>query len=95
MKNVVQNKRKSMSFSEAKKAIKKEADTAWLKWTEEIDDEYTSEVEFLLGLKGRWLLCHMGKTIPYTIRFRLIWERDYTRCQPWNFIELAKTKLLH
>ena len=95
MKNTLSNKRKAMPFYEARRVIKREAEEAWLKWTEEIDDQFTSEIEFLLGLKGRWLLCHMGKNIPYTLRFRLIWEKDYTRCQPWNFVKLAKQKLLH
>ena len=35
------------------------------------------------------------KSYPYTIRFRLIGERNYEKVKPQNFIELAKTKLLH
>lgn len=95
MKNTVSNKRKTFSFSQAKKVLQEEAVASWLEWTEEVNGDFSSEIEFILGLKGRWLLCHMGKSYPYTIRFRLIWERDYTRSQPQNFIALAKEKLLH
>ena len=89
------NKRKSMTLSEAKKLLQKEAIAEGLEWTDEINADFSSEVEFLLGLKGRWLLCHMGKSYPYTIRFRLIGERVYERVKPQEFIKLAKQKLLH
>lgn len=89
------NKRKSMTLTQVKKLLQKEAITEGLSWTDEVDTDFSSEVEFLLGLKGRWLLCHMGKSYPYTIRFRLIWERAYERVKPQEFIKLAKTKLLH
>lgn len=84
-----------MTLSEAKKLLQKEAITEGLEWTDEINADFSSEVEFLLGLKGRWLLCHMGKSYPYTIRFRLIGERAYERVKPQEFIKLAKQKLLH
>ncbi len=89
------NKRKSMTLSEAKKLLQKEAIAEGLEWTDEINADFSSEVEFLLGLKGRWLLCHMGKSYPYIIRFRLIGERAYERVKPQEFIKLAKQKLLH
>lgn len=89
------NKRKSMTLSEAKKLLQKEAITEGLEWTDEINADFSSEVEFLLGLKGRWLLCHMGKSYPYIIRFRLIGERTYERVKPQEFIRIAKQKLLH
>ena len=89
------SKRKSMTLSQAKKLLQQEAIASWLEWTDEVNADFSNEVEFLLGLKGRWLLCHMGKSYPYTIRFRLIGERNYEKVKPQNFIELAKTKLLH
>ena len=89
------NKRKSMTLPEAIKVLQEEAVGEGLEWTEEVNADFSEEVEFLLGLKGRWLLCHMGKTYPYTIRFRLIGDRNYEKTKPQNFIQLAKTKLLH
>lgn len=89
------SKRKSMTLSQAKKLLQQEAIASWLEWTDEVNADFSSEVEFLLGLRGRWLLCHMGKSYPYTIRFRLIGERNYEKVKPQDFIELAKTKLLH
>ena len=89
------SKRKSMTLSQAKKLLQQEAVASWLEWTDEVNADFSSEVEFLLGLRGRWLLCHMGKSYPYTIRFRLIGERNYEKVKPQDFIELAKTKLLH
>lgn len=95
MKNAVSNKRKAMSLSQAKRVLQEEAVASWLKRADELDGDFSTEVEFLLGLKGRWLLCHMGKSYPYTIRFRLIGEKDYEKSKPEGFITLAKTKLLH
>lgn len=89
------SKRKSMTLSQAKKLLQQEAVASWLEWTDEVNADFSSEVEFLLGLRGRWLLCHMGKSYPYTIRFRLIGERNYEKVKPQDFIKLAKTKLLH
>ena len=89
------SKRKSMTLSQAKKLLQQEAIASWLEWTDEVNADFSSEVEFLLGLRGRWLLCHMGKSYPYTIRFRLIGERNYEKVKPQDFIELAKIKLLH
>ena len=89
------SKRKSMTLPQVKKLLQQEAIASWLEWTDEVDADFSSEVEFLLGLKGRWLLCHMGKSYPYIIRFRLIGERNYEKVKPQDFIKLAKTKLLH
>ena len=94
MKKMV-NKRKEMTLPQAIKVLQEEAAGEGMEWTEELNGDFSTEVEFLLGLKGRWLLCHMGKSYPYTIRFRLIWEKDYERSKPGSFIKLAKTKLLH
>lgn len=85
----------NLTLKETLTTIKKQAASAWLEWTDEVNADFSSEIEFLLGLKGRWLLCHMGKDYPYTIRFRLIWEKDYTRVRPRDFIEKAKQLLLH
>lgn len=95
MKKQATNERKSMTLSQAKKVLQQEAVAEGLEWADELDADFSSEVEFLLGLKGRWLLCHMGKSYPYIIRFRLIGERNYERVKPQEFIKLAKTKLLH
>lgn len=89
------NKRKSMTLSQAKKLLQQEAIASWLEWTDEVNADFSSEVEFLLWERGRWLLCHMSKSYPYTIRFRLIGERNYEKVKPQDFIKLAKTKLLH
>ena len=86
---------KSMSLAQATKELKQQAIANELEWTEEVNADFSSEIEFLLGLKGRWLLCHMGKSYPYYIRFRLIWERVYDRVKPQDFISTAKQKLLH
>ena len=90
-----ENKRKSMTLSQTIKVLQEEAVGEWMEWTEELNADFSTEVEFLLGLKGRWLLCHMGKTYPYTIRLRLIGDRNYEKTKPQNLIQLAKTKLLH
>ena len=91
----IANKRKSMTLPQAIKVLQWEAVGVGLEWTDELNADFSTEVEFLLGLKGRWLLCHMGKSYPYTIRYRLIWEKDYEKSKPEGFIKLAKTKLLH
>ncbi len=95
MKKIDANERKSMALPQAKKVLQQEAVAEGLEWTDELDADFSSEVEFLLGLKGRWLLCHMGKSYPYIIRFRLIGEKTYERVKPQEFIRLAKQKLLH
>lgn len=95
MKKQASNKRKALTLPQAKRVLQEEAAAMWLKWADELEGDFSTEVEFLLGLKGRWLLCHMRKEYPYTIRFRLIWEKDYEKVNPWNFITLAKEKLLH
>lgn len=95
MKKQATNERKSMSLFQTKRALQKEAVTLGLEWTDELDGDFSTEVEFLLWKKGRWLLCHMGKAYPYIIRFRLIGERDYKKVKPEKFIVLAKQKLLH
>lgn len=95
MEKTVTNKRKAMTLSETKKVIHDDAIAAWLKWSDELEWDFLPEIEFFLSLKGRWLLCHMGKEYPYTIRFRLMWERDYQKSKPEEFITLAKQKLLH
>lgn len=84
-----------MTLSQAIKVLQKEAAGEGLEWTDELDGDFSTEVEFLLGLKGRWLLCHIKKEYPYTIRFRLIGEKDYEKIKPESFIACAKTKLLH
>lgn len=89
------NKWKSMTLPEAIKVLQWEAVSEGLEWTDEVNADFSSEVEFLLGLKGRWLLCHMGKSYPYTIRFRLIGDKNYEKSKPQDFITQAKTKLLH
>ena len=89
------SKQKSMTFNETKQGLYREAIANEMEWTDELDGDFSTEVEFLLGLKGRWLLCHMRKDYPYTIRFRLIGEKDYEKSKPEGFIKLAKTKLLH
>ena len=89
------SKRKSMALPQAKKLLQQEAIASWLEWTDEVDADFSSEIEFLLWEKGWWLLCHMSKSYPYTIRFRLIGERNYEKVKPQDFIKLAKTKLLH
>ena len=66
------NKRKEMTLSQAIKVLQEEAVGEGMEWIDELNGDFSTEVEFLLSLKGRWLLCHMGKSYPYTIRFRLI-----------------------
>ena len=95
MKKKVNNRRNSISLQQVLEHLQRQAIAEWLEWTDEINDDFSSEIEFLLGLKGRWLLCHIGKTTPYTIRFRLIGEKEYTRAKPKDFIDIAKQKLLH
>ena len=95
MKTTVSNERKAMSLPQAKRVLQEEAAAVWLERADELEADFSTEVEFLLGLKGRWLLCHMRKDYPYTIRFRLIWEKDYEKVSPKAFVKLAKQKLLH
>ena len=95
MENKVDKRRKSISLQQCLEHLQRQAIAEWLEWTDEVNDDFSSEIEFLLGLKGRWLLCHMGKTAPHTIRLRLIGERDYVRVKPKDFIDTAKQKLLH
>ncbi len=87
--------RKKLSLSQTIQQLKSQAKQGQLQREDELDIDYSSEVEFILGLKGRRLLCHIGKEYPYTIRFRLIGSRDYKRVKPNKFIEAAKEALLH
>lgn len=91
----MKTKGKNLTLSEAVAELKQQAKAEWLERTDEVNADFSSEIEFLLGLKGRWLLCHMGKSYPYTIRFRLIGERIYDRVKYADFISIAKQKLLH
>lgn len=95
MKNEVKNWWKSISLQQCLEHLQWQAIAEWLEREDEINADFSSEVEFLLGLKGRWLLCHIGKSSPYTIRFRLIGEDKYEKVKPGDFINIAKQKLLH
>lgn len=85
----------TLSFNETKHTIKQLAKENKLEWTDELDVEFSSEIEFLLGYKGRWLLCHMGKEFPYYIRYRLIGRRQYEKVKPEKFITVALEDLAH
>ena len=87
--------RKKLTLTQTISALKKLAKENSLEWTDELNVDFSNEVEFMLGSKGRWLLCHMGKSSPFVIRFRLIGERTYERVKPANFIGVASKILLH
>lgn len=87
--------RKKLSLSQTIQQLKSQAKQGQLKREDELDIDYSGEVEFILSLRGRRLLCHIGKEYPYTIRFRLIGNKDYQRVKPNKFIEAAKEALLH
>lgn len=88
-------KENSMTFSQTKQGLKLQAKENGLEWADEVDTEVSNEVEFLLGYRWRWLLCHISKSAPYYVRYRLIGERLYEKVKPQNFVTLAKEKLLH
>ena len=91
----VNTERKKLTLKQTISELKKLAAEADIVWGDELDVDYLDEVEFMLESKGRWLLCHIKKDYPYTIRFRLIGDRNYERVKPQNFIEAAKKSLLH
>lgn len=86
---------KTLTLPETMKQLKLQAKDAGMLWTEELDIDFSQEIEFLLTYKGRWLLCHIGKTPPFTIRYRLVGKRQYERIKPKDFIKEAKQILLH
>lgn len=86
---------KNLTLPETMKQLKLQAKDNGLVWTEELDIDFSQEIEFLLTYKGRWLLCHIGKTPPFIIRYRLVGTRQYERCKPNNFIRMAMQNLLH
>lgn len=86
---------KNLTFTQTFNALEKLFKENNLVVDEVVDDSFSNEVEFLLGSKGRWLLCHIGKEYPYYIRFRLIGERTYEKVKPEKFVSIAKDKLLH
>lgn len=85
----------NMTLPETMKQLKLQAKDNEILWTDELDIDFAEEIEFLLTYKGRWLLCHIGKTPPFTIRYRLVGTRNYERCKPKAFIGTAKKILLH
>ena len=87
--------RKKLTLKQTMFELKKLSKEANIARTDELDADFLNEIEFLLESKGRWLLCHMRKDYPYTIRFRLIGESNYKRVKPKDFIEAAKEILLH
>ena len=87
--------RKKLTLAQTLKQLKIDAKQGQLTREDELDIDYSSEIEFILSLRGWRLLCHIGKEYPYTIRFRLIGSKDYKRVKPSKFIEIAKQTLLH
>ena len=87
--------RKKLTLKQTISELKKLAAEADIVWGDELDVDYLDEVEFMLESKGRWLLCHIKKDYPYTIRFRLIGDKNYEKVKPQNLIEVAKKSLLH
>lgn len=86
---------KSLTFNETFNTLKKLFKEDELVLDDVIDADFSNEIEFLLWKKGRWLLCHMEKSAPYYIKYRLIGERTYERVKPERFIAIAKEKLYH
>lgn len=66
------NERKSLTLSQTLSRLRSLAKQNKLEWKDELDDSFSNEVEFLLGSKGWWLLCHLEKDYPFSIRYRLI-----------------------
>lgn len=95
MDKTIIKERKSMTLLEIIKRLQKEFKALWFEWKDELNEEFLSEIEFLLWDRWWWLLCHINKEYPHIVRFRLIGERDYIKCKPREFVELAKQKLLH
>lgn len=87
--------RKKLSLSQTIQQLKSQAKQGQLKREDELDIDYSDEVEFILSLRGWRLLCHIKKEYPYMVRFRLIGNKDYKRVKPNKFIEAAKEALLH
>lgn len=87
--------RKKLTLKQTISELRKLAKESDLEWTDELSVDFSNEIEFMLGSKGRWLLCHMGKDYPFTIRLRLIGDKNYERVKPANFIGVAKEILLH
>lgn len=87
--------RKKLTLKQTMFELKKLAKNSELTRTDELNADFLNEVEFMLGSKGRWLLCHIRKDFPYRVRFRLIGDRNYERVKPKDFIEAANKVLLH
>ena len=86
---------KTKTLSQTISTLKVLAKENNLEWTEELDADFSSEIEFMLGSKGRWLLCHIGKSYPFVVRFRLVGDKNYERVRPKDFIDVATQMLLH
>ena len=87
--------RKKLSLKQTMSELKKLCKEENIVRTDELDADFLNEIEFLLESKGRWLLCHMRKDYPYTIRFRLIGESSYKKVKPKDFVLAASKILLH
>lgn len=87
--------RKKLTLTQTIKQLKSQAKQGQLDREDELDIDYSAEVEFILSLRGWRLLCHIAKEYPYAVRFRLIGNKDYKRVKPNKFIEAAKQALLH
>ena len=87
--------RKKLTLTQTLKQLQSQAKQGQITREDELDIDYSSEIEFILSLRGWRLLCHIKKEYPYMVRFRLIGDKDYKRVKPNKFIEAAKEALLH
>lgn len=65
----------------------------WIKRGEE--DNAIDGIEFVLNYKWWYALCKMNMVYPYTISYRIIWERKYKTVNPKGFVNEMKTILVH
>lgn len=86
---------KSLTLTQTLSKLKALAKENKLEWKDELNLDFSNDVEFLLGSRGWWLLCHLEKEYPFQIRFRLVWYRNYEKVKPNRFIPIALERLYH
>lgn len=89
------NERKSLTLSQTLSKLRHLAKDNGLEWKDELDADFSNEVEFLLGSRGWWLLCHLEKEYPFSIKYRLVWYRNYEKVKPNRFMDVAIEMLYH
>lgn len=87
------NKYKELYLPQILSSLKKEIKESWIKWSEEIG--CVDSIQFELVYKGRYMQCAICVYEPYEIQYRIVGNRYYKKCLPYQFISEVKNLLLH